>query len=456
MRLRRYSALYVLPLLLVPSLIEANEGVDVSFAVQSVAIQDKVTARLGAKTAWSLAAEDISTGKSLIDSEKTEASFSPGSLMKLIVTGALLEQNVRSAVDVSTIIAVDGNAANGMLQGNIIIKGSGNSLLSSRDLLGAVEKVKSLGVQQITGTVIVDDSLFDARGWRSRYAGPAYGVPSALGLDLHTVSIGIEGSRIVVDPPNDAVKVSLNPSGQPGVRRIDDFTYEITGATQNGPAFHKRFSLEDPALYAGGAFLSLLRKQGVSVSGAPKRGMLPGKAREVARVGSSNLKTMIRDTNRQSLNVAADNMIFLLGALTSGLPGTREKGIQAINGFLRELGVPLKGVVIDDGSGVSERNRVSAGQMVEFLRLAAGRPWFNEFRESLSRPGMDGRLQDLGYRSERIRMKSGQLTDTYGLAGYIDRRDGKKIAFAYLVNGLALNVTAANSAAVEVLRQLEE
>jgi D-alanyl-D-alanine carboxypeptidase/D-alanyl-D-alanine-endopeptidase (penicillin-binding protein 4) len=280
-------------------------------------------------------------------------------------------------------------------------------------------------------------------------------VPAALGLDLHTVSIAIEGSRIAVDPPNDAVKVSLNPSGRLGIRQIDDLTYEITGAVEKTTAFHNRFSVADPALYAGGVFLTLIRKQGIAVSGTVKRGIMPAHAREVARLGSPDLKAVIRETNRQSLNVAADNMLFMLGALTSGLPGTREKGIQAVNGFLRELGVPLKGLVIDDGSGVSERNRVSAEQMVEFLRLAAGRPWFTAFHESLSRPGMDGRLKDFGYRSERIRMKSGQLTDAYGLAGYIDRLDGKKIAFAYLVNGSGLDAPTATSGGVEVWRQLE-
>ena len=456
MRLIRYAALYILPVLLGPSLLRANEGVDVSFSVQSVAIQDKIAAILGAQTAWSLAAEDVSTGKSLISSRKTEASFSPGSLMKLIITGALLDQNSRSAVDLSTIIAVDGNVLKGKLNGDVIIRGAGNCLLTSRDLAMGVERIKSLGIKEIAGDVIVDDSFFNAKGWSSRYNGPAYGVPAALGMDLHTVSIAFEGNRIAVDPPNDAVKVSLNPSGRLAIRQIDDLTYEVTGALEKTTAFRSRFSIADPALYAGGVFLTLIKKQGVAVSGTIKRGIMPAEAREVARIGSSDLKAVIREVNRQSLNVAADNMLFMLGALTSGLPGTREKGIQAVNGFLRELGVPLKGLVIDDGSGVSKRNRVSAEQLVAFLRLAVGRPWFTDFHESLSRPGMDGRLQDFGYRSERIRMKSGQLTDAYGLAGYIDRLDGKRIAFAYLVNGSGLDAPTATSAGVEVLRQLEQ
>ncbi len=439
-----------------PSFLRTSDGVDVSFSVKSVSIQDRVASRLDGKAAWSVAAEEVITGKSVLGSGKTEAAFSPGSLQKLIVTAALLEQNARSVIDLSTIIAVDGKISDGILHGNIIIRGSGNSLLTSGDLRDAVEKVKSRGIQQVTGGVIVDDSLFNVNGWSSRYKGPAYGVPCALGLDLHTVFIGIEGHRIVVDPLNDAVKVSINPAGKPGIRQIDDLTYEITGAMQTAQALHNRFSLMDPAVYAGGSFLTLLREQGVTVSGTVRRGIIPSHVREVVRVGSSDVKALIGETNRQSLNVAADNMLFLLGALKFGAPGTREKGIQAVDDFLREMGMPLKGLIIDDGSGVSDRNRVSAEQMVYFLRLVTQRSWFNTFYESLSRPGVDGRLRDFGYRSERIRMKSGQLTDAYGLAGYIDRPDGKKIAFAYLVNGAGLDALTATSAGVEVLRGLAQ
>lgn len=450
----RNIAMPVLLTLFVPGFSGAGEGVDVSFSVRSVSLQDRIAARLPGNTEWSVAAADMNTGKNLLGSENGENGYYlPGSLMKLIITAALLDRDTRSPVDLSATIAVDGSISDNKLHGNIVLKGGGNPLLSTGDLLEAVELIKSIGIREATGGVTVDDTLFKIQEWNSRYQGPAYGVPSALGLDLHTVSIGIEGGRIIVDPPNDAVNVSLNPSGKPGIRQIDDLTYEITGAVQNA-AFHSRFSLHDPALYTGGVLLTLLRKQGVVLSGTVKRGILSSQARVVARAGSHDLKSLIRKTNRQSLNASADNMLLLLGALTYGSPGSREKGIRAVQGFLRELGVPLEGLVIDDGSGVSKRNRVSAGQMVDFLRLSAGRPWFDVFYESLSRPGLDGRLREFGYRSDRVRMKSGQLTDAYALAGYVDQPDGRKIAFAYLVNGAVLDAPAVASAGVEVLKEL--
>jgi D-alanyl-D-alanine carboxypeptidase/D-alanyl-D-alanine-endopeptidase (penicillin-binding protein 4) len=177
---------------------------------------------------------------------------------------------------------------------------------------------------------------------------------------------------------------------------------------------------------------------------------------EVARIGSQDIYAYIRDTNQQSLNVAADNLFLLLGERVYGSPGTREKGIQAVNGFMSELGVSTAGFVVNDGSGISEHNRVSAEQMVGFLRAVARKPWFNSFHESLSRPGIDGRLKELGYRSEHMRLKSGQVRDAYCLAGYVDQKSSKRIAFAYMVNGQDANTTVANDAVIEVLKQLEQ
>ena len=315
-----------------------------------------------------------------------------------------------------------------------------------------------LGIKEVNGNVIIDDTLFDVKEWKARYSGPAYGMPSALGLDMHTVSVTAEGDqpKIAIDPPNDAVKVSMNPSGKADIRQIDDLTYEVTGAKLDAAGVHKRFSLADPGLYAGGTMLTLLRKKGIAVKGTVKRGALRPGTSEIAHVGSRDIDSYVRDTNQHSLNVAADNLLFLLGALKYGSPGTKEKGSQAVSEFLGASGIDPAMLVVDDGSGVSEMNRVSAEQMVSFLRTAAKQPWFKPFLASLSRPGMDGRLQDFGYRSDRMRLKSGQVRDAYCLAGYVEKSSGGTIAFAFLVNGMEANTPAAGSAAVEVLKQLEQ
>ncbi len=452
------SAIFVI---ITPLVLNAGEGVEVSFSVQAIRIKDLISSLMSAGAQWTFVAADIDTGARVVSAgsdSRGDVPLSPGSLQKLFVTGAALEKDAKAQLDLSTVIAIDGKHDHVKIQGNVVLIGAGNALLSTKDLLVAVEKLKTLDLSEIGGDVIIDDALFDTRGWKSRYAGSAYGVPAALGLDLHTVSITADRSlqQFVTDPPNDAVKVSFNPSGKVGIRQIDDLTYEVTGAGRDVPVVHNRFSLSDPALFAGGVFLSQLKKQGIAVSGKVKRGVLPAGATEVMRVGSPDITTLIRDTNQQSLNVAADNLLFLLGARTYGAPGTKEKGIKVVNSFLQALDVPLAGMILDDGSGVSERNKISAEQMVTFLREVAKKPWFTTFYEGLSRPGMDGRLKDFGYRSDRIRMKAGQVRDAYCLAGYVDQKSGKRIAFAYMVNGPEADTPVASAVAIEVLKQLEQ
>lgn len=458
-------------LVLAPVFLSAGEGVDVCLSVQAVHIQDTIASRLANKAQWVLVAEDVASGKTLVDVRNTsDRSLVPGSLVKLFVTGAVLERNSKEPFDLATVIATDGKISKGKIHGVLVVKGVGNAFLSTPDLRIVVEKLKAQGITEITGDIIVDDSLFDVKAWKNTFEGAAYGRPSALGLDLHTVSITADAAskNVVVDPLNDNVKVSFNPSGDPGVRQIDDLTYEIMGWRPDASMVRKRFSLTDPALYVGGTFLTLLGKQGIKISGIVKRGVPPspqpspsggeGDKRfvEISRIGSKDINAYIRDTNQQSLNVAADNLLFLLGARVYGAPGTREKGIQAVSDFLRELGVPSDGLVVDDGSGVSERNRVPVKLMVAFLRSVTGKPWFDTFYDSLSRPGTDGRLKDLGYRSERVRAKSGGLSNAYCLAGYVDQKDGKRLAFAYMVNGPDANTPAASNAVIEVLKQLEQ
>jgi D-alanyl-D-alanine carboxypeptidase/D-alanyl-D-alanine-endopeptidase (penicillin-binding protein 4) len=435
----------------------AGETADVSLSVQAVQIRDMIASRVSVNAEWALAAMDVGAGgRQINEGSARNVPLVPGSLMKLLVTAAILDQNTREAIDLRTVVAVQGTISGGTLLGDIIIKGAGNPLLSGQDLVTAVEKIKSLGIQGVTGSVIADDSLFDVRNWNGRYSGPAYGRPSALGLDLHTVLIAVDGNNVLVDPPNDAVKISLNPKGKLGIRQIDDRTYEVTGASGNIQAFHRRFSVDDPALYAAGTLMTLLRKKGIPVSGVVKRGSQPDESSEVVRLGAYDLKAMIRDTNQQSLNVAADNLLLLLGAVSAGRPGTREKGIEAVNNFLRSLDIPQEGVTVIDGSGVSDGNRISARHLAAMLHAISKKPWFPAFFDSLSRPGMDGRLRDFGYTSGRFHVKSGQLREAYGLAGYADRPDGEATAFAYMVNGRGSDMQAAASAAVEVMKVLGE
>ena len=405
--------------------------------MSSILLKDSVESSLPVNAKWSFSAIDIETGKDLIDAGNArDISLMPGSLVKLFVTAAILDIGAKEKIGLDTIIAHDGKISKEELQGNLYLKGSGNAFLSEIELKKAVEEILSKDISKISGDIIVDDTFFDTRGWESRYSGPAYSTPSALGLDMHTVSITVSGKplNIKIEPPNEAIRVSFNPDVKPGIRQIDDLTYEVSGTTSDSTIMRKRFPLKNPGLYAGGTLLTLLKESGVTIKGVVRKGELPPRMTEIFRIKSKDLSEIVKDTNNNSLNVVAENLLLLLGAKRFGLPGTVEKGVMAVREFLSYLGLPSDGIAFTDGSGLSPDNRIASKHIVSFLRIASEKPWFKTFYESLPRVGMDGTLKGVGYENGRIRAKTGQTPDIYCLAGYLERNDGRKIAFSYMVN----------------------
>lgn len=425
---------FLLFILILPTDISAD-SVEVHFSVNKILLEDTLMSSLPLNAKWSFSAIDLSTGEKLIDTGNARDNpLIPGSIVKLFVTAAIMDMNTKEKIELDTKVAFDGRISEGGLQGDLYIKGSGNAFLSEGDIRKVVEEVLSKGVKEIRGDIIVDDSFFDTNGWVNRYYGPAYSTPSALGLDMHTVSIMVSGNptNIKIDPPNEAVRISFNPYGKPAIRRIDDLTYEVSGFTSDSTLLRKRFPLKDPGLYAGGTLKTFLKENGVNVTGSVRKGKMPPQAKEVFRIKSKDLSAIIKDTNWNSLNVVAENLLLLLGATRFGEPGTIENGLNAIEIFLNDF--DLQGIKIADGSGVSSDNKITSEQMVSFLKRVTKKPWFRSFYESLPRVGMDGTLKDIGFKNGQIRAKTGQLDDVYCLVGYIGKNSKAKIAFSYMVN----------------------
>ena len=407
------------------------------FPLSSVLIEDSLKSSLPLNAKWSFSASDLDTGKQILNTGNAKGiPLIPGSLAKLLITGAVLDMDSKEGISMDTVTATDGIISHGKLRGNLYLKGSGNAFLSERDIEIAAEEIRSKGVKEITGNIVADDSLFDAKGWKGSYQGPAYGPSGALGLDLHTISITVLGRppNIRIEPSNDAVRVSFTLDGQPAIRQIDDLTYEVRGSLSDSTIIKKRFPLKDPAIYAAWTLKTLLSKKGISHKGTIARGKMPAESIEIVIMKSKDLSEIIRDTNNNSLNVVAENLLLLIGERRFGPPGTVEKGIMVVRELLHDIGVPSEKAAFADGSGLSHKNRITSDQMVIFLKNISGKPWFKTFYESLPRAGMDGTLKDVGYKNEHIRAKTGQLHDVYCIAGYVERKNKGLTAFSYMVN----------------------
>ena len=192
--------------------------------------------------------------------------------------------------------------------------------------------------------------------------------------------------------------------------------------------------VDDPAVTAGNELARLLRARGVAVTGTTQRGRVPDAAAEVAKIESAPIRDIVAEVVRSSDNLAAEMLVKEIGVKESK-EGTTAAGVAAAAKKLGELGVPMTGVTLVDGSGLARDNRVTCQALAATVDLGA-RPELRSLWDGMAVAGESGTLADefLGTGLEgRLRGKTGFLNGVTGLAGLVDV--GRPIRFALVVNG---------------------
>jgi D-alanyl-D-alanine carboxypeptidase/D-alanyl-D-alanine-endopeptidase (penicillin-binding protein 4) len=197
-------------------------------------------------------------------------------------------------------------------------------------------------------------------------------------------------------------------------------------------------NITSPAHYLGHTFREFLKTQGIVIHGQVQRAKTPPQSKNLARHLSKPLSIILWDLNKWSNNFIAEQVLKTVGAEVMGAPGTRQKGIAAIERYMTRLGYGPGTFKLADGAGLSRKNRASAAQLVRVLvdmhddfRV---RP---EFVASLAVMGVDGSVKsrlDGTSAVRRIRAKTGTLDGVDTLSGYADSKDGDTIAFSILMN----------------------
>jgi D-alanyl-D-alanine carboxypeptidase len=165
---------------------------------------------------------------------------------------------------------------------------------------------------------------------------------------------------------------------------------------------------------------------------------------------------ILRDMNVHSRNGTAQNLAVSLGERRFGAPGTRAKGNRAVCKFLNSLDLPTEEAIIADSCGLARGNRMSAGFIAQYLYQVSKKPWFESFRETLPRPGLEGTVKRIGYTDQRFRVKTGSLDDVFALAGYGVNAAGREFSFAFIVNSKNGRVSDRRHSRGELLRLLAE
>jgi D-alanyl-D-alanine carboxypeptidase/D-alanyl-D-alanine-endopeptidase (penicillin-binding protein 4) len=177
----------------------------------------------------------------------------------------------------------------------------------------------------------------------------------------------------------------------------------------------------------------LLRARGVVVNGAATSGPAPAEATDVASISSPPLREILVQMLRESDNQTAELLTKELGRVRGGA-GSTDAGIEAVAAIAAELGLPMTGAVVADGSGLAVENRVTCNLVQTLLDqtgsdglIAAGLPV----------AGQTGTL-DVRFLNTpvvgRLRAKTGTLNQVTALAGFVDTLQGASLTFSYLVN----------------------
>ena len=379
----------------------------------------------------------------------------PASCMKLLVTSATLD-TLGPDFRLKTEVLSTGEVANGVLKGDLILKGYGDSSLDTKGLEQMADAVKAAGISRVSGDLVADDSYFDAQrfgsGWNWDYEPASYAGPiGALVLNHNTTDVyvkpGKEGEPVQVTfgPPYAHFQVENNaitgPAGTKAGLRVTRRrnTNVITvggGFGADSKTDTTNLAVDDPTAWVGDVFLGMLKDRGIAIDGKLRRGSAPAGAKVVNTRQSEPLSSILEIINRHSVNVMAECLLKTLGAEKKG-HGTDSSGIDAETEFLRRIGVESDEVNIFDGSGLSRCDMVSPSALVTILSYMYKSPNSKVWTDSLPVAGGDGTL----YLSMRgtaaqgnLRAKTGNVGWVQTLAGYVNTKGGEPLVFALMVN----------------------
>lgn len=398
---------------------------------------------------------ETGAAKSLLDHLSSQP-LSPASTMKLVTTYAALEL-LGPIHTWQTGLYAESAPQNGVLEGDIYLKGSGDPALTIERFWLLLRDLRLSGVRELRGNLVLDDSRFTVPGndpgaFDNAPLRPYNVLPDALLVNFKSTRFRLlpaengKGVRILADPapPQLALDNRLRlVEGECG-----DWREGIeAGATRNGggtvnvsfsgdyplacgeKTWH--LSLIDNPTYVGSLFRMLWEEAGGVLSGATKRGVTPPAARLLASAESRPLADIVRDINKFSNNVMARQLLLTLGN------GKTDAGTQAINAWLAEKSLRFAELVVDNGSGLSRRERISAEHLGELLLAAWRSPMMAEFVSSLPIAGIDGtmkkRLVERGVASH-AHIKTGSLRGVKAIAGYVHDRKGRNVAVVFLIN----------------------
>jgi len=416
----------------------------------------------------------LSADGMVLYSRRAEAPMTPASTLKLVVASSALDAFGPRYRFETSFVALDQPDASGVLHGPLWLVGGGDPLLTSDELRGGVGMLRRLGIRQIDGPVIVDDSAFagpeqNARWDPSDLEEGYAAATSALSLDQGTLEFHVKPrapghvARVTIDPPNDTIDISGTiltgwPTDVTIKRRPDNSnTFVVDGTVAPGETQKYWKPVLGIPAYVGGALVALLAEQRIVVTGGAQHGPSPLAGETLWLHRSQPLAAIVTEMLVHSNNHSAEQLLRLLGE-RDGQPGTDQAGLAAERAELRRLGILQPRMTAYDGSGLAPSDKIAPLTLARLIAAELRGPNRAPFLGSLPRVGMEGTVQyhELHGALGRARAKSGHLRGVNALAGTVQSRRHGRIAFAFVVNDPRAEAQAVYKAQDRALDALAE
>ena len=410
-----------------------------------------------------------------IVSWRASEPMNPASTMKLLTTLASLDI-LGPQYRWRTNIYTDGFIRQGVLKGNIYLQGTGDPKLTPEELAKLMKDLQALGIYKIDGNLFFDRSAYAASAMeQSTIDGEslrAYNVPpDPLLYAFRTLSFQLGKSRTadfidiaytpalselkvvnqmqLVNRPCDNWKSNIRFSIDPESNASTDqaLTAQFSGAFPNTcNAVNFNVVAIDANTFLTQGFAAAWELAGGAWAKPPigSDAIVPLAARLLIQFEGSNLGDDVRDINKYSNNVMARQLLLTLALDKMGKPATTSNGELVIQSWLKKNGLNFPGLAIENGSGLSRNEAISAAQMNQLLVTARNLPVGEIFYNSLPIAGTDGTMRNRLMTQLRkflhlkkkpeARIKTGSLADVRAISGYVLSKSGKMYAVTSFIN----------------------
>jgi serine-type D-Ala-D-Ala carboxypeptidase/endopeptidase (penicillin-binding protein 4) len=410
--------------------------------------------RAGVATeAIAVVVHDAGTGKRVLGWQDNK-SLNPASLMKLVTTSAALER-LGPAYNWATPVWIAGPLKDGVLEGTVHIKGSGDPKLVVERVWLLLRRLQQHGVRDIRGDIVLDNSAFvlpeaDPGEFDGEPLRPYNVRPSALLLNLRSVLYSFVPdevnniARVVVEPAlaqaevERSVPLVAGPCGdwRANLKASFDAGRVRFAGSYAAACGELLWPLADPVplTYDARLLQAMWREMGGLLSGTVREGPAPADTKPSFELRSPPLAEVVRDINKFSNNLMAQQLF-----LTLSLQGRRNTTAQAsrelLTRWLAERTGEINGdTFIDNGSGLSRNQRITAARLARLLQQMNDSPVMSELMSSLPITGTDGTLRRSRATAGRAHLKTGSLRDVAGVAGWVLSNSGKRYIVVALVN----------------------